>query len=208
MAMPAWVSEVGVAASVSIAVAAIWGEKLRGLFRPRLRLRLHNLLGHLETLAEVSQSNPASIQFGPARYYHLAVTNYTSYPEARDVEVLLTQVSIRGPDGKPQTIFEGVLPLMWQHEPHYPSFRTIGRTTVAIADLLLVRPDQLRILVKVQPLNFAETMRGEQHLWLKLVARGVNGESRPLRLKIDWDGQWERSDSEMQKHLIVQEVAQ
>src|SRR5216683_1424493 len=64
MAMPAWVSEVGVAASVAIAVAAIWSEKLRGLFRPRLRLALLDEMGHLyrshNVVSAGSQENPVT----------------------------------------------------------------------------------------------------------------------------------------------------
>ena len=50
MAMPAWVSEIGVAAQVGIAIAAIWGERIRArLSRPSLRLALVDNVGARET---------------------------------------------------------------------------------------------------------------------------------------------------------------
>jgi len=49
-------------------------------------------------------------------------------------------------------------------------------------------------------------MYGEQHFWITAVARGLNAQSRPLRLKIDWDGKWETGDAEMAQHLTIREV--
>jgi len=123
MAMPAWVSEVGVAASVVIATAAVFGEKIRAWFGPKLGLDFPNPRGQLETLAlTVKEGSQSVLQFIPARYYRLRVTNRAFHPEAREVEVLLTQLDIRGPDVQPQTIYTGALPLMWQHQPHYTKF--------------------------------------------------------------------------------------
>ena len=34
-----------------------------------------------------------------------------------------------------------------------------------------------------------------------MVARGLNGASKPLRF--DWDGEWDRGDAEMARHLII-----
>jgi hypothetical protein len=150
MAMPAWVSELGVAAQVAIAVVGIWGEKLRAwLFRPRLRLDLLSPSGRLETLAiPVREGDQLVPQFSPARYYHLRVTNWGARPEAREVEVFLTQLDFRGPHGQPQTNYAGALPLRWQHQEYYPTSRTVGRATVAVVDLLFVQPGRLSLMPK------------------------------------------------------------
>jgi hypothetical protein len=205
MAMPAWVSELGVAAQVVIAIMAIWGEKIRAWFGPSLRLALPKPRGQFETLAEAPDQEGRSVpQFSPARFYRLRVTNRASHPEAREVEVFLTQLDLRGPDGQPQTIYTGALPLMWQHQGHYPANRTIGRATVADVDLFFVQPGLLSLTPTVTPLNFPSKMQGgEQHFWVGVVARGVNGESNPMRLRVDWNGRWDGSDTEMAHHLIV-----
>src|SRR5437870_5187536 len=102
MPMPAWVAEVGVAASVGIAVAAVWGDRIRAsLFQPNLRIAVLNAEGQLERLVEPAESNHGVAGFAHGRYYRLVVTNSARHPEAREVEVLLTQLEIRGPDGKP-----------------------------------------------------------------------------------------------------------
>jgi hypothetical protein len=124
--------------------------------------------------------------------------------EAREVEVVLTQLDIRGPDGEPQTVFVGALPLLWQHQQLYNSrTRTIGRTTITEVDLLAVFEDRLQFTLMVTPLNFPSTAVGETHFWVTVAARGLNGESRSLRLRVDWDGGWAAGTDEMARHLII-----
>jgi hypothetical protein len=139
------------------------------------------------------------------RYYRLRVTNPTRYSLAQEVQVFLTQIDDRGPDGQPRTIFTGSVPLAWQHQPLYPNARAIGGSTVADVDLLFVSPHFLRLtpMLEPSPINLGETKIGEQHFWITAVARGVNAESRPLRLKIDWDGRWEPGDTEMGHHFTI-----
>jgi hypothetical protein len=194
--MPAWVSELGVAAQVAIRVVAVWGDKLRAWwFHPKLGLELLKRLGQLDIVTvSVQHGDQVVPQFSPACYYHLRVTNCAVHPEAREVEVLLTQLDFQGPDGRPQTNFTFALPLGWQY---YARHRTIGRASVAIADLFFVQPGRLSLTTTVTPLGFPTNMHGQQHFWLNLVARGLNGESKPLRLRIDRDGQWDRGDAEM-----------
>jgi hypothetical protein len=84
--------------------------------------------------------------------------------------------------------------------------RTVGRATAADADLLYVRSEFLKITLMLTPNNFPDTMLGASegaHFWLTLVARGLESESRPLRLTIDWDGRWEDGDAEMRQHLTI-----
>lgn len=194
MATPVWLSALGVASSIAIAIAAIWGEKIRALlFRPDLRLNLINTIG---------QREPANGAL--ARYYRLRVTNRALHPAAQEVQVFLTQMDIRGPDGQPQTISTDALPLPWQHQALYPNTRTIGHTTVADVDLFFVSSEFLQLTPVFEPPNFAATMSGgEQHFWITMIARGLNGESGSLRLKIDWDGRWEHGDHEMGRHLTI-----
>ena len=136
MAMPAWVSEVGVAAqiagvaaTVTIAALAVWGERIRALFlKPKLRLQLRNEFGEL---TDQHLLNKAGNVVGvlPARYYHLRVTNETHFPAAHEVLVYLTRVEKPGPDGDPQTLYETDLPLSWMHPQLY---RTPDRTSGAL----------------------------------------------------------------------------
>jgi hypothetical protein len=193
VATPTWLSALGVASSVAIAIVAIWGEKIRAtVFRPHLRLDLVDNIGQRETVDGAS-----------ARHYRLRLTNRALHPVAQEVQVFLTQMDIRGPDGQPQTIFMGALPLPWQYQILYPNARTIGHKTIADVDLLFVSSEFLQLTTVFDPPSFAATMQGEQHFWLTMIARGLNGESGSLRLKVDWDGRWEHGDHEMGRHLTI-----
>jgi hypothetical protein len=191
---PVWLSALGVASSIAVAIAAIWGEKMRAaLFKPDLHLALVSSAGQREN------SDIASV-----RYYRLRLTNHALHPAAQEVQVFLIRMDLRGPDGQPQTIFKGALPLPWQYQALYPNARTIGHKTVADVDLFFVSPELLQLTTVFDPPNFAAKMQGsEQHFWVTVIARGLNGESASLRLKIDWDGRWEHGDHEMGSHLKI-----
>jgi hypothetical protein len=206
MTMPAWVSEVGVAASVAVAVLAIWGDRIRSaLLRPRLQLELLSTTGELTTQVEQLPGSPA--RFFAARYYHMRVTNLARFPVAHEVQVLLTHFETRGPDGRPAThLSGGALPLMWRNQPLHQISRAIGHATVADADLLFVREDFLQLTLMLVPNNLAANMRGDTHFWVTLVARGLEGESRSVRLQIDWDGKWDRGDTEMSRHVRISQA--
>jgi len=68
MAAPAWVTELGILGTWIIAIAAIWGERIRAiLFRPELRLALLNQLGEFVNETQPSKRKgsfqPATIDF-------------------------------------------------------------------------------------------------------------------------------------------------
>jgi len=203
MAVPAWVSVAGILGTWVIAIAAIWGEKIRSkIFKPKLQLSLVDKQG-LATFQTIPGNPPKTID---ARYYHLRVTNGLAFPAAQEVQVLLLALDKRGPDDNPQRLFTGPLPMVWTHQQLHPLARTIGHKTEAEADLMFVREDVLQLTPMLLPNHLAASMQGETHIWVTLVARGLNGESKPLRLRIDWDGLWEKGDAEMARHLKISAV--
>lgn len=203
-----WVSAIGVIASCVIAIAAIWGERIRAAaFRPDLRLELVKATGERERFGLDGRSPGEEFQLPPTsrRIYRLRVLNRARYPAAQEVEVLLTHIDRQGPDGQPQLGPTGSLPLMWRYQALYPRSRVIGYATELEIDLLLASRDEI-LLAPMEPPTFSLTMYGEQHFWITAVARGLNAQSRPLRLKVDWDGRWDPGDTEMGQHLRVREV--
>ena len=204
MAAPAWVTELGIVGTWIIAIAAIWGEKIRSrLFRPGLHLALLSEVGEFVMEAQPPKKKGGQAHFVPTRYFRLRVTNARSFPAAREVEVLLTKLEKRGPDGRPQAMYAGPLPLTWRHQEIYPRTRTIGHSTEADVELLSIQDGLLKLRPMLVPDNFPETAAGETHLWITAIARGLEGESAPLRLRIDWDGVWEHGDSEMASHFVI-----
>jgi hypothetical protein len=205
MCAPTWVSVVGIAGTWLIAIAAIWGDRIRAfLLRPRLELRVLSPIG--EFLNVLSDRGPDGVVFVPTREFYIRVTNTRYHPVVNDVEVLLTRIEHVGPNGLPQHAYGGLLPLPWRHPEFYASPRKIGRTTEADVLLLRLQQTQFAFTPKVIPENFPSANVNETHLWVTLVARGLEGESPPLRLKIDWDGVWERGDAEIQRHFVLAPV--
>jgi hypothetical protein len=191
---PTWVAIAGAVGTWVIAIAAIWGEKIRSmLFKPDLRLDLKSPAGQFCTLNDGTE----------ARYYHLRATSSKAYPVPRDVWVVITAIDRVGPDGHPQRVFSDEVPLGWCNRELHPIRRTIGPKTQADVDLLFVREGVMKFMPLFPTTNFPATHSGETHLWVTAVAQGLDGESKPLHLKIDWDGKWERGDTEMARHLRV-----
>ncbi len=191
-----WVAVAEAVGTWAVAVVAIWGDWIRGLlFKPLLKLRLLSPTGeYVEQFARDSRIG--------SRYYHLRVSN-AKRTLARDVQVLLTSLDIPGPDGAPQRHWTGAVPLTWKHPQLHGLTRDIGLGTEADIDLFFVRADGLQLLPMLIPNNLQSTFLGETHFWVTAIARGLDGASVQLRLKVDWDGHWNRADSEMQKHLTI-----
>jgi len=119
---------------------------------------------------------------------------------------LIIAVDRRGPTGDPQRVYTGALPLGWRHGELHPTARPIGTKTEADADLMWVRQGRLQLTPMVAPNNFPPFFTGETHIWITAVARGIESESNIVRLRIDWDGAWDRGDAEMAKHLVISEI--
>jgi len=203
---PVWLTALAVLGTWVIAALALWGEKIKAtLFKPDLRLRLLNQVG--EFCPQTLRDGHGHVQEAhDARYYHMQVANKAAFPQARDVQVLIIAVDRRGPTGDPQRVYTGALPLGWRHGELHPTARPIGTKTEADADLMWVRQGRLQLTPMVAPNNFPPFFTGETHIWITAVARGIESESNIVRLRIDWDGAWDRGDAEMAKHLVISEI--
>jgi hypothetical protein len=100
-------------------------------------------------------------------------------------------------------IYQGTLPLRWQHQETDPALRrTIGPE--AVADLFFVTENNILYLTPViSPNNFPGEHTGTTRLWVTVQARSVEVDSNVLRVEIAWDGQWDPGEEEMAKHLRV-----
>lgn len=186
MAVPAWVLEIGTAAQIVIAAAAIWGDRIRArLSRPRLQLILRDEVGDSEP-REVPDLGIVTV-----RYCRLEVRNPTRFSIASEVQVFITQIVMREPSGRIITQFYGAAPLEWQYQELYQPSRNLGHATVAVTNLFFLHRDftQLTLAGQAAPPNIGGRRRGAQNFWITAVARGLNAESPSLRIEIQWDGQ-------------------
>jgi hypothetical protein len=184
MAVPAWVSELGITAQVFIAIVAIYGEKIRGrLSRPRLHIMLLNVEGDREP-KEIGGS------IVTVTYHRLQIRNTTRYSVANEVQVFVTKIERREATGDIRTEFSGAAPLAWQHQALYPNARNIGHSTLAFVDLLYLSPGTIHLAsVEPRPESLGGDWRGELHFWITVMARGLNAESKSVRLEIRHEGE-------------------
>jgi hypothetical protein len=188
---------VGVAGTWVIAALAIWGEWLKSwlpFLKPALRIELVGISGEI-----VPQNNRLN-----ARYYHVRVRNTRPrrFPAAHEVQLLIVLVEQPDAGGNPSVVFGQTLPLWWVRQEILPLRQTIGPE--ADASLLFVREDgALEFTPIVFPNHFPRPPIGPARFWVTLQARSVEVDSPAVRLRIDWDGQWNPGAREIMTHLVV-----
>jgi hypothetical protein len=183
---------IGAAGTWIVAIMAIWGEWVRSrLFKPKLEI-VPKGLGLVVTQNDGHK----------ARYFSVSVRNPTRFPMAHDAQLVLTRVEQPDAAGNPYPVFEEILPLWWQRqEAARLMTRNIG--TEQDSALFYVRDDgMIQFMAIVVPNHFPAQHRGVTKLWVTLQAVADEADSRPVRLRIDYDGQWHIGDAEMRtKHL-------
>jgi hypothetical protein len=200
-----WQAVSAIATTVAVLVA-LFGQAFRDkFFPPLLALRLLSAEGELTTLTLTQVENGALRQRQePARYYHLLVSNARRWSPAKQVQVMLMRLEEPGPDGTLQPRWTGDVPLRWRHQEVFPIARTIG--SEASVDICNVTGDRsLHLLPVITPNNLNVVWRGACVVVVTVQARGAEGDSPPLRLRISWDGQWDAGAQEMQRHLSIRE---
>ena len=174
-----------------------------------MRIELVNPDGELttEVIISINESGERHEYRRPARYYHLVVANTSRWPVANNVQIMITRLEAPDPGGRSQTVWLGELPLQWQHAQVHALLRTVGRP--ALADSISVVQDpvrqhnELHLMTLLTPNNFGKSYYGPTQLWVTVIARANEADSRQLRLEIAWDGQWSDGGAEMRQHLVI-----
>jgi hypothetical protein len=185
-------------ATLFLAVAAIWGDKLRAHFvGPRLQLRL------LDARGERQMTNN-----GAARYYHLRVTNSRRFAPANNVRVVLTGLARPDATGAFQWRWlSGPLQFTWQHADSIAQFPRVGPPQNA--DLgHVMQQGGFDLSLTSRPIGFGTYLMGmQQQMIIEARAQSDEAESPPIRVKIAWNGQWSDDTLEMAGHLMLEVVA-
>jgi len=202
------ISAIQALGTLSVAVAAIWGDWLRSyLLPPRLRIELLDPRDKpITQTRQIQQGGQLVRQDSEARYYHLRLSNDKPFAVAHEAQVVFTRIERESPNGHPQTVYQVAVPLAWrnQRELDPRPWRTVGRQPHE-ADLLYVRQDGLFLTPMVVPNNFPVCYPSGQRIvfWVTVQARSIDAESEALRLEVAWDGAWEPGDAEMARHLLI-----
>jgi hypothetical protein len=200
------IAAVGTWAAVVVAlVIALCGDWLRAwLYPPKLEVALVDPKGEPTKMKRkwTDASGQQQQRMADARYYYVVARNRRRYAPAHGVQVMLMSIEIEGPHSKPQVNAVGPLPLTWKLPELYPLARTVGDE--AIANLFYVIENKpLEFVTPVVPYNFAHQYPAPCKLWATVQARGIEGDSEPLRIEIAWNGQWHPGDTEMARNLPV-----
>jgi hypothetical protein len=111
-------------------------------------------------------------------------------------------LEITGPNQRPQIAGVGPLPLAWKFAQLHPLARTVGDD--AIADLFFVLEGKpLEFILPLVPNNFPYKQDPPFKLWVTVQARAIEGNSKPLRLEIAWNGRWDLGEVEMRQNLQI-----
>jgi len=182
------------------AVLAIWGDLIRyKLVGPQLELSLNDPRGHL-----IPRSNGRH-----AYFFHLKVQNRRLWSPARDVRVRLESIARRRPDGSffvEPLVY--AIPLAWTPMELNDVQRTIAGTEICDLGFLDENADRFRLSVLITPNDFKGYVLADEAIHVRIVASGQNATlSKPLFLEIAWDGEWTSDKHDIQKHLVVKEIA-
>jgi hypothetical protein len=186
------------------AMSALLGVFIRT--RPRLLVEINPDLPHRDLTMRPWRIVAGTQQMRKERYYHLRLSNARrgGLAAAHEARVVMRAVEVESPDGSSQVVFAGVLPLRWSHHEMWPEARTVGPP--ALADLLFVAEDSsLQITPIRMPYSFPNLGRflGPTKLWITVQAQSVETESRPVRIEVVWDGQWDEDENIMANHLRI-----
>lgn len=100
--------------------------------------------------------------------------------------------------GEPILELRGPIPLRWQHAEAFPAVRNVG--SAVVADLIAVTSDRKLVLQTVPAMK---DLIGTVDLNMTVVARSLERESRPIELKVAWDGRWHIGETEMRHHFNI-----
>jgi len=193
---------VSAAATVLVAILAIWGDKVRErLAGPKLELHPKNLQG--------DRLNPDVIEshkHGPTMRYYLDVVNRRTWVLAKEVQVRCTKAFIKRPDGTyTEQPFEYPAAFKWTTDEGYVVWKASFKESYR-CDLGQLREGSGSFVLSVRTAapGFPSTVTPGQSIRYNFEIDASNFLSkRLLCLQIDWDGEWRSDRSELAKHLVV-----
>lgn len=199
------ITALGTLATFLAVLVALFGARLRRwISPPHLSIRLSNAEGMRGSISTFDPETNKATYKTSAIWYHVQVENKTREAPITGVHIFL--LSIEAPDaaGAFKPVWEGHAPLGWRHEAD-PTPKTIGYPAECDLCHVLKEPLEVRLspIIKGQVLD---TITGAFKFAFTLQARGIEAESKPLRLEISWSGMWSDNKADMMRHLVVKQV--
>jgi hypothetical protein len=121
---------------------------------------------------------------------------------AHRVYVWLLRIDQFPEDGSLST-WTGEIPLIWQHQNHIPGPRTVGNP--ANVDLFSISNERVFDLqLQTGALNAPKVHREACRLLLTVQVRSDESSSHKSRIRVERDGQWQRDDDAMSRHVVFE----
>jgi len=184
----------------TVALIALFGDRIRGRWnRPNLVVELVHDGGELEPQTFRRDEGGVTRQrTRDARYYRLRITNTNRRGPAHEVHVVIESITDLSGGVVPILERRGPIPLRWEHAEAFPAVRNVG--SAVVADFLSVTSDRTLAL---QTVPSTRDYGLGADLLVTVVARSIERDSAPARLKVVWDGDWHIGETEMKHHLKV-----
>jgi hypothetical protein len=192
----------GVIGTWAVATIALFGGWLRSKLA-RLTLALKEPKGL--KVPHVIPRGDGSEEQTEARWYFARVENARRWISADGVYIIIISVEQPDASGAYTVRWKGEMPLRWRHGDLLS--KKIGYP--AECDICCV-VKQSRPIVRFHPLiqtdDLQSTFTNEFHMRMTLQAKGIETETEPLVLKIDWDGQWADETEQMAHYFVIKKV--
>ena len=155
-------------------------------------------------------------------WFHVEVSNARRRVPVHEVRAVLCRVE----DERGRVLWDQYLDLVWALD--HGRTRSVGPP--ALADLCALYehriapsgedqgrvllllpadppPKSLPIAPRLFPNDFPRRVPAKQPVVLTLMARGLEGDSDPVRVRVAWDGEWPATEDRRRDHLSVTVVA-
>jgi hypothetical protein len=217
MGTPLWqfwtdwtVKALGTLATVLAVFVALFGSRLRHwLDPPKLVISLASAEGFPAVRYIINlKTNEAEHQTN-GFWYHVRVDNKNRSTPATGVHIFLLLIEVPDASGDFKPVWNGYAKIGWRND-HNPEPKNIGYH--AECDLCYVLSDPREIGLspiirgQVAPETFQATPQTSTRpirIAMELQARGIESESKVLRVEISWDGEWSEDVAQMKRHFVV-----
>lgn len=185
-----WVYALTAVGTVGAVLVALFGQKIRALFPPLLRISVPNPLGEA-CPAEVPQPDGTKFRTD-SRWFHVEVENQRrNLVPATGVQVFLQKIDeFDSAVGQWRVAWSASeIPIGWKNQNIKPPALTIGRPDGCdLFSIIRADPPVLSIHPLIGVFSLNTQWRAACRLLLTLQARSVEADSNILQVEITWNG--------------------
>jgi hypothetical protein len=143
-----------------------------------------------------------------SRWYHVRVRNTRRWRSATAIDVYLLDYEIPNPAGQYVSQPIGAVPLTVRNEPVIRTGRVVGpEIEWNLCSVWRENGPGGSPLLRLHPVFAITNMTVKTHqpftVRLTLEARSIEVDSNRIRVKINWNGQWDDDETRMANHLRV-----